>query len=493
MFDRKTVKLMESCLKLHYAINPHLILREGRIRHLILEKADLSDALDTSREKLTATLSQVEEVYKIIDGLFKKAMENKGNAELIPDSNVLDGYFEALRKSIDDNQNKLNQLQSLGTKLDSPKNYKAIKSISTKALENQGALQGLSKSITAYMEEMTTALAKQGDDKMTVLSTLSPEAVKSTLKSVSTQLRSGYRGKEQNVIGAWLSRMGAGETGKLNPNPLFNELAKVLMLVPLKDVTQAATNLNAAEGKIEKTTNDVAKATKGVTDAVEAGADAGKPDATGAEAGKPDATGAEAGKPDATGAEAGKPDATGAEAGKPDATAETPTSSSDYIGKVIDAWSSKVDTEKTFGAADIKNKIVNALKASTPEIKNAIEKNKQVFTDFIKDEVKSSINDYLRKNPSLQSDLPSARKTPEFESAMEKLNAEITDAIIQLKLENNNNITRSKIGRMVQALLDHRFKNSKLIKETNSLNENKKSVSNSVDLKRINKLAGLED
>ena len=89
--------------------------------------------------------------------------------------------------------------------------------------------------------------------------------------------------------------------------------------------------------------------------------------------------------------------------------------------------------------------------------------------------------------------MPSARKTPEFESAMEKLNAEITDAIIQLKLENNNNITRSKIGRMVQALLDHRFKNSKLIKETNSLNENKKSVSNSVDLKRINKLAGLED
>jgi hypothetical protein len=462
MFDRKTVKLMESCLKLHYAINPHLMLREGRIRHLILEKADLSDALDTSREKLTATLSQVEEVYKIIDDLFKKAMENKGNAELIPDSNVLDGYFEALRKSIDDNQNKLNQLQSLGTKLDSPKNYKAIKSISVKALENQGALQGLSKSITTYMEEMKAALAKQGDDKTTVLSTLSPEAVKSTLKSVSTQLRSGYRGKEQNALAAFFSRIGAGETGKLNPNPLFNELAKVLMLVPLKDVTQAATNLNAAEGKIEKTTNDVAKATKGVTDAVEAGADAGKTDAT------------------------------GAEAGKPDATAKTPAASSDYIGKIIDDWSKDLDAKETFGGSGIKNDIINSLKNSTTDLKNTIQKNKDEVADLIKQNIKTSIDKYLEKNAK-KVFLITAQRSPNYGTAIEDLYSKITNAIFQLKLESNNNLTRSKLNRMVHALLDHHFKNSSLIKETKSLNVNKKSTSNSVDFNRINKLAGLED
>lgn len=455
MIDIKTAKLMEVCLKLHYAINPHLILRESTVRHLILEKTELIDALDISRDKLATTLVQVEEVYDIVDGLFKKAMDNKNNTELIPDSNVLDGYFDALRKSIDDNQNKLNQLQAMGAKLDSPKNYKTISNISAKALENQSSLQGFTKSIATYMEEMSSALARQNDGEATVLSTLDPKAVGSTLKNVSSQLRAGYKGKDQSTVAGFFSKIGAKFSGALNPNPVFDEVAKVLMLIPLNTVKEEITKLDAAETKIEETTKEVAETTKEITDNTE-----------------PE-------KSSDSGAEPEKPSESGDAA------------SSDYISKVIDAWADKLDAEKTFGGTTVKNVLVNTLKKSTPKFKSALESTKNDLKDRLKNDVQKLVDDYFKTGGAGKMAYANATKQTDFKSSVESLNNEITDAILQLKFESTRDLSRSKLKRIVHALLDHRFKNSNLIKE--SAKRTEANQVNSIDFRRINQLSGLED
>jgi hypothetical protein len=442
MTDTKSLKLMEVCLKIHYSLNPHLMLREGVMSHLILEKTELSDALDISREKLNATLAQVEEVYEIIDGLFKKASENRNNAELVPDSNVLDKYFEAMRKSISDNQSKLNQLQSMGARLDTPKNYKTISNISAKALENQSALQGLSKSITSYMEEMTAAFAKQDDDKSTVLSTLDPKAVNSTLKNVSAQLRSGYRGKEQSAVTAFFSKIGAKFSGALNPNPVFDEVAKVLMLLPLNSVKEASSDLSAVDAKIEKTTNAVAEATKEITDAVEA-------------------------------------------------------EKSDDVGpeKEVDAEAEKYNKIMQSAAENLKKQVSPSI-IGNEQVKKAFDglstnirnDSKVIEEDLIKElqnYIELTFETWFKEKGNI------TMEREKFDAFKNDNLKDISKSIISRIFESKQTFDRKIIQRIVFRYLDQKFTNKNSLNETN-VSHRKNSV-DSIDFKRINRLAGLEE
>jgi hypothetical protein len=266
MIDKKTIKLMEVCVKLHYAINPHLILREGSMRHLILEQSELESALKISQEKLTAAKTAATESMNILKALAQKASQAKEKYEINPGSSATEAYFNELNSQFDKFAATLTELSAMSDELDNPKNYKKMKNVTTSALELQNSLQNTVNTVKSYIESVAKKLEGAGEAEATLASMLakkSKEAVPKAKDNIASKFRSAFKGKQEGVISSFLSKM-AGKAKSLvnlpNAESMADELAQVVMLVPVKELQAAVTGLSPKADELKTASEDQAKA-----------------------------------------------------------------------------------------------------------------------------------------------------------------------------------------------------------------------------------------
>jgi hypothetical protein len=266
MLDKKTIKLMEISLKLHYAINPHLMLNEGRMRYLILEESELGAALKISQEKLTAAKTASTESMNILKALAQKAQQAKEKYDINPSSSATEAYFGELNSQFDKFATTLAELSAMSDELDNPKNYKKMKSVTTSALELQNSLQNTVNTVKSYIESVAKKLEGSDEAEATLASMLSKQskdAVPKAKDNIASKFRSAFKGKEEGVISSFLSKI-AGKAKSLvnmpNPESMADELAQVVMLVPIKELQAAVTGLSPKADELKNTSEEQAKA-----------------------------------------------------------------------------------------------------------------------------------------------------------------------------------------------------------------------------------------
>jgi hypothetical protein len=266
MLDKKTIKLIEISLKLHYAINPHLMLNEGRMRYLILEEAELGAALKISQEKLTAAKTASTESMDILKALAQKASEAKEKYGMNPSSSATEAYFGELNNQFNKFATALTELSAMSDELDNPKNYKKMKSITTNALRLQDSLQNTVNTVKSYIESVAKKLDGSGEAEATLASMLSKqskEAVPKAKDNIASKFRNAFKGKEEGIISTFLSRITDKVKSKVNiPNAesMADELAQVVMLVPIKELQAAVIGLAPKTDGLKKAAEEQAKA-----------------------------------------------------------------------------------------------------------------------------------------------------------------------------------------------------------------------------------------
>jgi hypothetical protein len=456
------------------------MLNERSIKYLVMEKVDLASIMDQTLNAIKQVQTSFKSTKDLIDSLKSNIVKKEGTNINV---SLIDQWLNEAESSLN------SHIENYALQMQDEKKLKALAISSQKLIDQYNDFNQSLKATKQYLDQIIQTIGKADGDQ-SINSILNPtQNNDEELKKVQ-QLENNIEKVFQKFIKpeGKLSKFGKfiGDLFKEKPIKEFPLISKDILeeLIALMINTKLDTISNATvpESPPEVTIDNKTIAQSQNTEkSGKAGDKDKKPDET-----KANSTNAK--KNVAADAEAGKTDATGAEAGKPDATAETPAASSDYIGKIIDDWNNEIkNIENTFGSEGPRQQFVDVIKNNTSGLKDSLQNN----LDTIKNEIKKSIEEYFKLKTGIR--YITLSKKLNFSDEMNKLYSKITDAILQLKFESNNNLTRSKLNRMVHALLDHHFKNSSLIKETKSLNVNKKSTSNSVDFNRINKLAGLED